>query len=445
MTRGDIIQAAFRVWGRNFYRTTSLSDVAGELGVSKPALYRHFCSKQALLEAMHDWFFDDYIAKVRDEFMRAASASEPKEALVILIGAIMRYYADNAYSFVFSLIYVYGELRLESPQESLFKRGMDMRLLEGILKDSPSPPAIRQILATLTFAMAYFHRLGPSERSTAGEEGGDKQADKLPDKPAIEKDISLVLCIIFNGLGFQKEGVEALDYAGLEDKVTGIGLQIEENELLHSVAEAVAGAGPWRVSMEMVAKASGLSKSGLYAHFKNKQDMLIRLFATEFERIINFAEESMLFSAVPEERLYLAIFAIGDYLRSRPDVLITLDWLRTRRIDFPKPVESRVPLRIYRIFRDIQFSPEFKERLKDTEGDWIPAWILFLIVAFLMHGVRVDEKKFVEWLSMPKGIRRQIPRKEFAKISNETFRSLYRLIARGIGDLTPPPPEGRGC
>jgi AcrR family transcriptional regulator len=204
------------------------------------------------------------------------------------------------------------------------------------------------------------------------------------------------------------------------------------------VAEAVAGAGPWGVSMGMVARVSGLSKSGLYAHFKNRQDMLIRFFAAEFERIINFAEESMKFSAVPGERLYLAIFAIGDYLRSRPDVLIALDWLRTRRIDFPEPVETRVPLRIYRIFRDIQLSPEFKERFQNIEGDWIPAWILFLVVAFLMNGVKADEKKFIEWLSLPKVSRRQIPRKDFARVSNETFRHLYRLIVRGIEDSASP-------
>jgi AcrR family transcriptional regulator len=231
--------------------------------------------------------------------------------------------------------------------------------------------------------------------------------------------------------------VDALDYKGLEDKVTGIGLRIEENELLHSVAEAVACAGPWGVSMEMVAKISGLSKSGLYAHFKNKRDMLFQLFATEIERIIGFAEESMKFSPVPAERLYLAIFSIGDYLRSRPDVLIALDWLRTRRIEFPEPAEDKVPSRLYRIFRGLQVSPDVKGRFRNAEGDWIPAWILFLEVTSLMHYARVDKKRFTEWLSMPKVSRRQFSRKEFSKIPNETFRNLYRLIVRGMGDLIP--------
>jgi AcrR family transcriptional regulator len=434
MTRADVIQAAFRAWGRNFYRTTSLSDVAGELGVSKAALYRHFCSKQALLEAMHEWFLNDYAATTKEAYLRAASAASAKETLIILVGAIMRYYAGNANSFVFSLIYVYGERRLGSPREFLEERGLDAGIFERILKNAPSPLTIRLILATFTFALAYFHRLGPSERRAAGEGRGLPEGEGA--ERAIEKDISLVYCIIFNGLGFQKKEVEALDYRGLEEKVSGIGLRIEENELLHSVAEAVAGAGPWGVSMEMVAKLSGLSKSGLYAHFKNKRDMLIQLFATEFERIIGFAEESMKFSAVPAERLYLAVFAICDYLRSRPDVLIALDWLRTRRASFPEPGEAKVPSQLYRIFRDLRFPPEFEG--PGAEGDWIPAWILFLVVTSLVFFVRMDKKKFTEWLSMPKVSRRKFSREEFAKVPNETVRNLYRIIVRGVGDLVPP-------
>jgi AcrR family transcriptional regulator len=424
MTRADIIQAAFRAWGRDYYRSTSLSEVAKELGVSKPALYRHFCGKQALLEAMNEWFLDDYAGKIRDDFLRAAAA-DPREALFIMVRAIMSYYACNASLFVFSLVYVYGERRMGNPRESLVNRGIDMGVFDRIQEAAFFPRIFQLVLATLTFAMAYYHRLGPSERAETGE--GE-----------IEQDISLVLCIISGGLGFQKKELETLDYGLLEEKVSGIGRKIEENELLHSVAEAVAGAGLWGVSMEMVARVSGLSKSGLYAHFKNKKDMLARLFITEFDRIIDFAEKSMGFSANPAERLYLAIFAICDYLRSRPDVLIALDWLQTRRIGVPEQGERRVPPHLYRAFRDVRWPPELGRRFPGIEGDWIPAWILFLIITFLIQGVRLETDRFVEWLNMPKLRRRKLSREEFAKVPNESFRNLFRFIVGGIGDSSPP-------
>jgi AcrR family transcriptional regulator len=205
------------------------------------------------------------------------------------------------------------------------------------------------------------------------------------------------------------------------------------------VAEAVAGAGPWRVSMEMVARVSGLSKSGLYAHFKNKGDMLAQLFISEFDRIIDFAEESMKFSADPAERLYLAIFAIGDYLRSRPDVLITLDWLRVRRIGVYEPEEKKIPSRLYRIFQDIQNPPEIERRFPGIEDDWIPSWLFFLMITSLMHGVHFDTRRLMEWLNMPKLSRRKLSREGFAKIPNETFRNLYRFIIWGMEGLAPLP------
>jgi AcrR family transcriptional regulator len=431
MTRTDIIKAAFRAWGRDYYRATSLSEVAKELGVSKAALYRHFCNKQALLEAMYGWYLDDYAAKVGDGFRRAAAAG-PREALFIVVRLIMGYYAGNANLFIFALVYVYGERRLGNSRELLVKRGVG--IFEEMRKILPSSLTVQMILATLTFAMAYFHRLGPSKRVL-------REGVAPPDQE-LEQDISLVLCIVSHGLGFQKGEIDDLDYGFLEEKVFGIGRNIAENELLHSVAEAVASAGPWGVSMEMVARVSGLSKSGLYAHFTNKQDMLAQLFVTECDRIIDFAEESMRLSTAPAERLYLAVFAICDYLRSRPDVLIALDWLRTRRIGLPDPGEGRIPSRLYRVFRDIQHPPEINRRFPGLEDDWIPAWVLFLTITSLMQAIRVDFRLFTERLNMPKSRRRKLSREELAKVPNDFFRNLYRFIVLGIEEAAPPPDRG---
>ncbi|MFA6508713.1 MAG: helix-turn-helix domain-containing protein, partial [Treponemataceae bacterium] len=52
MNKDDIISAAFKAWGREGYRKMSLSDVAAELSVTKPALYRHFRDKDVLFTEM---------------------------------------------------------------------------------------------------------------------------------------------------------------------------------------------------------------------------------------------------------------------------------------------------------------------------------------------------------------------------------------------------------
>ncbi|MDR1971251.1 MAG: TetR/AcrR family transcriptional regulator [Treponema sp.] len=307
--------------------------------------------------------------------------------------------------------------------------GIFARLLEAF------PPQVFQAaIATFTFSLAYFHRLGKSESPSGGAECWPSSP---PPDHAIEGEISLVRAIITHGIGLEKRELEALDYEALEKKVSLATVAIEEDKLLHAVAEAVAGAGPWGVSMEMVACISGLSKSGLYAHFKSKRDMLVQVFVTEFDRIIDFAEESMKGASAAAERLYLAIFAICDYLRSRPDIIIALDWLRTRRFMLSEKKEQEVPSRIYRIFGGIRFSPDFESQPPDEE--WLPAWILFLIVNSLMTSAKSNSnaQDYREWIQSLRGRRQPVSREKFAKLPNETFRNLYRFIARGIQDFTP--------
>ena len=68
MKPDDILAAAFRAWGREGYKKMSLTEVAAELGVTKPALYRHFKDKDQLLAAMHTAFFDRYAGAMKAAF-----------------------------------------------------------------------------------------------------------------------------------------------------------------------------------------------------------------------------------------------------------------------------------------------------------------------------------------------------------------------------------------
>ena len=51
-TRERILHAALALFAQRGYAGTSMSDIAGALGLSKAALYRHFESKQAILDAI---------------------------------------------------------------------------------------------------------------------------------------------------------------------------------------------------------------------------------------------------------------------------------------------------------------------------------------------------------------------------------------------------------
>ncbi len=55
-----IIDTAYKVWGDNFFYNTSLSSLADALGMTKPALYRYFNNKVAILLAMKTDFIRKY-------------------------------------------------------------------------------------------------------------------------------------------------------------------------------------------------------------------------------------------------------------------------------------------------------------------------------------------------------------------------------------------------
>ncbi|KUI20214.1 TetR family transcriptional regulator [Mycobacterium sp. GA-1285] len=63
-TRRRILAATFVVLARDGRRKLQLSDVAAEAGVSRPTLYRHFGSKEGLLEAFGLYEQDNFDAGI---------------------------------------------------------------------------------------------------------------------------------------------------------------------------------------------------------------------------------------------------------------------------------------------------------------------------------------------------------------------------------------------
>jgi AcrR family transcriptional regulator len=399
ITREDIIKTAFRVWGRELYLTTSLKDLAGELGVSKAALYRHFRNKEAILEAMYGYFFDDFTAFVKSGYQQALEAPDYLESIVILTRIITEYYARNTDAFGFFLFRVYDNRELRNMAEALRRRGMDMSRFRRRSGPDPDYPTLFQmILATLSFWMAIFHAGGSPAKNC-----------RNPRKPTEAEIAAIITGVeekIMEGLGLHKDVLNTLDYGALEKNIPRSQLEaFEDDGLLKAVAETVAAAGPWKASLDMIARRSGLSKSGLYAHFKNKQEMLRRFFITELERMIRYAEAGIAASELPLEQFYMAVISLADYLRSRPEILLAADWIRTRRLD----LGLEVPPRIYRIFSDIRLSDT--EPLDEPVREQSSQWILFLIINMLM---------------------RRPPEMSFAELPNTGIRRLYQFICLGL-------------
>jgi AcrR family transcriptional regulator len=80
--RRELIAAAARLFAARGYYAVTVDDLGEALGISGPALYRHFSSKQALLVAV----FDQVIEIQREQLAEALSgASDPAGALEAMV------------------------------------------------------------------------------------------------------------------------------------------------------------------------------------------------------------------------------------------------------------------------------------------------------------------------------------------------------------------------
>ena len=80
--RQELIAAAARLFASRGYYAVTVDDIGEALGLSGPALYRHFPSKEALLVAV----FDQVIENQRDQIRGVlADASDPPAALEAMV------------------------------------------------------------------------------------------------------------------------------------------------------------------------------------------------------------------------------------------------------------------------------------------------------------------------------------------------------------------------
>jgi AcrR family transcriptional regulator len=409
MTKDDIVSAAFRVWGEELFQKNSLSDVAAELGCTKPALYRHFGNKNELREAMFRSCFDRFAAFLLPHFERARAVDDENTALVIMARAIGEFLALNKGEFHFFLMYVYGSAGDEHDLNLQFiQRGIELGNLNRGRGGLCHPSKMQMVMSMVIFFVAHRY-VGEGCLAIQGAKE-DSEESALP--PLLDA----LAVTIERGFGFIKERVEKVDFARLENAVSlDTGFTPEKDELhlklLKAIGEVLAEAGPFEASVEMFAKKSGLSKSSLYTHFSSRNEMVMGLFTNEFERILHIAEYNKAKSDIPEEQLYLVIIAIAQYLRKHTIILRAIDKIRTRRKEFlVKKYGNKEDLR--HIGTDL-FAGICAPTVhgKKIFGPSDTAHILPMLVNTLM--IR------------PSGL-------DYADIGNESIRILYRFLTLGL-------------
>lgn len=412
LSREKILTAALRTWSRDYFTKTSLASIAKALSVTKPAIYRYFQNKDDLLSSIDDIFVQSYAEQVleplEERFLdgsqlssadrqgRPWAGSSPTSAptslptLSQLTAAFIRqvgtFFRNNPELYAFLV-------------GSVFQRAIEYRdafksltLRQNRLFDNATEPVstdaahkaqiIRFIVGFAVFWTTQCFRkpLPPSHRARKFD---PSQAFLSPEtiETAIEQAVSMATGGFLTGFDpadVSYDTVEQVAWFHKEELP-------EPDRLLAAIEAVVSEVGFENASVERIADRVGMTKSSLYFHFKNREDMLSRMVLREQEGFIRIARARLGALNNPVDRLYALMVMIAGYNYHNPSQLTVLNWLRYNQVQVQIPKQHIVSA--LKMFR---FLPAMvKEgRLAGDPEDPYPmlAFLNFVVQQELMSG-----------------------------------------------------------
>lgn len=127
--RTEIVDAAAALFDRTGYHTTSMSEIAGAVGIAKPSLYHYFRSKDDILFEIHGQFIDLLLA--RHDARRDRDPSPATELLDLMSDMIDLMATHKGHVRVF--FEHHRDLSEEQRREVLEKRDRYFGIVEGTI------------------------------------------------------------------------------------------------------------------------------------------------------------------------------------------------------------------------------------------------------------------------------------------------------------------------
>jgi AcrR family transcriptional regulator len=327
-----IIITAFDVWNKSNFYTTSLSDLAHSLGMTKPALYRHFKNKDELLESMETWFFEQLIS-MHNNLTAKMDAAPEEDYIELFISDYYTFFKTYPGLFIY-FIRLILEKRLDSnPEVSRIGRELSSRFAVFLERSSIKTSDASQFFLYSTLTVFFW--LFPFFIAEKKEWG-----DILRINPKnSEEYLGIIASICKNGVSVSRCCGE-IDYSFIEEKanVSKTELPLKER-IMDVVEEVVSQAGLTDASIDRIASALGMKKSSLYFYFENKDDMLLRMIRHMEEHILALVEKKVLPFKTFAERSYAFMVCMTSQILSRRSMLPMFNWLRFQnlKINLPPP------------------------------------------------------------------------------------------------------------
>ncbi len=356
--REEIIAAAFALTGE--FSAWTLAEAAERVGVSKPALYRHFKNKEDIEDAMERAFLESLIQAID------RAEGTPR----VLRESLRAFFRDNPgfLEFFVSRVFSCGDFE-ERTYRYLLERSV---------------------------GVAAFHR------HAAGLD--DAARDRLSAE-VLKSAVSVILASVREpGIEpLQRELLEALEIGFPRLRVPGpermaaldaaAALAPEEvareNRLFSAIAASVREHGFAGTTTERIAEKMGVSKSSLYFYYPTKETMFEELIRAEHETMLALWSSRIRLGESLAEQLYALMMVQTNYLLLRPDVMPVFNWIRFETVrgnHRPNPPErdEMPPLEGF-LIRDL--FDEDAEKSRERAFSLIK-WASIMAISVVLNGVK---------------------------------------------------------
>lgn len=347
-----------------------MRELAAKVGVSKPAIYRHFTNKEDLLAAMNIQFFNELTVYL-EKILKATDSTIVKSSLADLVD----YFIQNpSYINYFIVQFAVNEDYEQKIADEFKKREIEFPKFKGVSDEESTFNLIRQFFCTLT--ILFFVKAGKE----LIQEG---KIQKVPENYAKN-----LVEIMFYGLkGGTKEGdflhpekiseerlLELEKLCRIED-----GVLPEENRIFKALSRVIKSVGIFGVTIEKIADEVGMAKSSLYEYFENKNAMIRQLIEGEMNLLATIIAENSAEAKNFTEYLYVMVWTEFHYFLKRPSVIAIAGWLlmqssdKLEKDDVQTQWRSKMPSRVERPNLGFPYPPSL-----------LTFWFGFLPVSFIV-------------------------------------------------------------
>ncbi|RPJ08270.1 MAG: TetR/AcrR family transcriptional regulator [Spirochaetaceae bacterium] len=401
-----ILTIAFTEWAKTNFMKMSLSLVTAKLGVTKPALYRHFRNKDDLLDAMQQRFSLDVSTAV-DAFVSNAGREKSAEnnfarGIRAYFRFLFDFFTQKPYYCSFFLFYFLKKAAQEHGQGLLMRYPALIDFFRKIL-GLPQPKngnfrierLARFINLTGFFWILRLYKGG--RKKDCNHESLDFSRRITEKEISAEMEQAIVFCI--NGY-FPDLSENAVDYGIVEEKAwIGREEMLEPDRIFSAVESVVSEMGWAEASVERIAERIGINKSSLYFYFRNKDEMLLETIRREQEQMLKLVQQRVSMFEGSVERLYAFFVAVVSNIGNNPTLLTVLHWMHFQNIGLTLPQKDSDRLR--KEFEDLRFTVTTAPASRDDKTEeTIFLFMFFLLMSEmgLMSAVKAGKKKDMDGL-----------------------------------------------